>query len=182
MTVYLFGRRPSCVAAPPWFDWLRRAESALGPSAPCKSSILAASPVSPRPGPRFGLRCTARRRRRHSASAQFAAERGNSASDTSRRRPAPSPCPSGRGCVCVCVPGRPFHSVAPHVFLAPLAVSTRTYARKYTDLIELLVQRCERAAGGLIACLPAAVFGRWELALAGGHFSVRQYPLWHYAR
>jgi hypothetical protein len=69
------------------------------------------------------------------------------------------------------VPGRPFHSVAPHVFLAPLAVSSRTYARKYTDLIELLVQRCERAAGGLIACLPA-VFGRWELALAGGHFSV----------
>lgn len=66
----------------------------------------------------------------------------------------------------------------PHVFLAPLAVSSRTYARKYTDLIELLVQRCERAAGGLIAIgppacrLPCLVVGSWLWPLAGGHFSV----------
>lgn len=79
--------------------------------------------------------------------------------------------PQWPGCVCVCVPGRPFHSVAPHVFLAPLAVS-RTYARKYTDLIELLVQRCERAAGGLIACLPCLVVGSWLWLVV-----TSQYPL-----
>jgi hypothetical protein len=94
----------------------------------------------------------------------------------------PGPRPQRPGWACV--PARLFHSIAPRVPSALLALS-RTYARKYTRLTEWLDgpvrESGRRPNRHRPACLACLVLCLWELA---GHYSLlsSQYVLTVLAR